>query len=126
MKHFLLTLVILAAGCATQEAARVERKVNKVISKAETVVSEAKEIRDTGKEVVEGITLTTYTVKKGDTLWDLGYFFWGNPYQWPILWWDNGIVNPNLIEVGQEITWIIEPPAKRAGEATSVAFDFGE
>lgn len=45
-----------------------------------------------------------YTVKKGDTLWDLSKRFIEDPYYWPNIWSDNpGISNPHLIFPGQQI-----------------------
>ena len=39
-----------------------------------------------------------YTVKKGDTLWDISEMFWDDPFKWPELWELNPfIANPHLI-----------------------------
>jgi hypothetical protein len=39
-----------------------------------------------------------YTVKKGDTLWDISEMFWDDPFKWPELWELNPfIMNPHLI-----------------------------
>lgn len=39
-----------------------------------------------------------YTVKKGDTLWDISEMFWDDPFKWPELWGLNSfITNPHLI-----------------------------
>lgn len=47
--------------------------------------------------------LSTYTVVSGDTLWDLSYKNYGDPYLWPSLWEVNksSVTNPHLIYVGQ-------------------------
>ncbi|MBT8357742.1 MAG: LysM peptidoglycan-binding domain-containing protein [Desulfobacterales bacterium] len=56
------------------------------------------------QEVVETETGFYYTVKKGDTLWDLSQKFSNTPYLWPDLWSDNSdITNPHLIYPGQRI-----------------------
>lgn len=56
------------------------------------------------EEVVETETGFYYTVKKGDTLWDLSQKFSDTPYLWPDLWSDNSqIANPHLIYPGQRI-----------------------
>ena len=46
-----------------------------------------------------------YTIKKGDTLWDLSQRFIEDPYYWPNIWADNPelITNPHLIFPGQQI-----------------------
>ena len=45
-----------------------------------------------------------YTVKKGDTLWDLSQRFSDSPWLWPDLWQGNGqIANPHRIFPGERI-----------------------
>jgi LysM repeat protein len=45
-----------------------------------------------------------YTIKKGDTLWDLSQRFIDDPYYWPNVWAKNPkITNPHLIFPGQKI-----------------------
>lgn len=45
-----------------------------------------------------------YTVRKGDTLWDLSERFFDSPFQWPELWKENcQISNPHLIFPGDRI-----------------------
>ena len=45
-----------------------------------------------------------YTVKKGDTLWDLSQRFNDTPWQWPDLWEENKqIANPHWIYPGERI-----------------------
>lgn len=45
-----------------------------------------------------------YTIKKGDTLWDLSKRFIDDPYYWPNIWSKNPeITNPHLIFPGQKI-----------------------
>lgn len=56
------------------------------------------------EEVVETETGLYYTVKNGDTLWDLSERFSDSPYYWPDLWSENNqIANPHLIYPGQRI-----------------------
>lgn len=44
---------------------------------------------------------TTYTVKKGDTLWGIAKKFLGNGSRYPEIAKKNGLKNPNVIKVGQ-------------------------
>ncbi len=55
-------------------------------------------------ESVEHETGFYYTVKKGDTLWDLSTQFSDNPWLWPNLWSENSqISNPHWIYPGERI-----------------------
>jgi hypothetical protein len=50
-----------------------------------------------------------YTIKQGDTLWDISSNFLKNPFLWPKLWQRNpNITNPHWIYPGQSIR--ISPP----------------
>jgi|GEM_PF-1420294 len=46
-----------------------------------------------------------YTVKKGDTLWDISQSFYGNPLYWPIIWDSNQqkVPNPHWIYPGESL-----------------------
>ena len=55
-------------------------------------------------EIVEHGAGFYYTVKKGDTLWDLSQRFVDSPWLWPDLWQRNGqIANPHRIYPGERI-----------------------
>jgi hypothetical protein len=55
-------------------------------------------------ETVEHEAGFYYTVKKGDTLWDLSTQFSDNPWLWPNLWGENSqISNPHWIYPGERI-----------------------
>jgi hypothetical protein len=68
--------------------------------------------RSTAKQVAGvGVALSelapnapdTYTVKRGDTLWDISRLFLRSPWRWPELWGMNlsQVANPHLIYPGQ-------------------------
>jgi len=45
-----------------------------------------------------------YTIRKGDTLWDLSHRFFNTPWQWPYMWSENSqIANPHRIYPGDRI-----------------------
>jgi len=45
-----------------------------------------------------------YTVKRGDTLWDISDHYYENPWQWPKLWsYNPDIRNPNWIYPGDQL-----------------------
>jgi LysM domain len=60
-----------------------------------------------GKEPQKEVKLETgfyYTVKKGDTLWDISQRFNDTPWQWPDLWKENDqLPNPHWIYPGERI-----------------------
>ena len=56
-----------------------------------------------------------YTVKKGDTLWDISSMFYSDPFLWPALWALNQerLTNPHWISVGDELTIYDEEVLKK-------------
>jgi hypothetical protein len=51
-----------------------------------------------------------YTVKKGDTLWDICDRRFADPYVWPSIWsYNTKITNPNWIYPG-DVLWLQPPP----------------
>ena len=55
----------------------------------------------------------THTVKKGDTLWDICEYYYGDSSLWPKLWEMNSfITNPHLLSPGDVITLFEKTPQK--------------
>ncbi len=56
----------------------------------------------------------TYTIKKGDTLWDISSKFLKDPFLWPKLWERNPyITNPHLIFPGNAVRLSAMEPVKK-------------
>lgn len=65
----------------------------------------------------------TYTVKKGDTLWDISGMYLSQPWRWPELWDVNPqIDNPHLIYPGDELylVWVDGQPRLRMKRGRNV------
>jgi len=59
----------------------------------------------------------TYTIKPGDTLWDLAFSFLGNPFDWQRIWEINPYIkNPDLIYPGDKLA-IPGRTARSSGDA---------
>jgi hypothetical protein len=62
-----------------------------------------------------------YTVKKGDTLWDIASLFLKDPWYWPEIWYQNPQVeNPHLIFPGDILTLIYVDGQPRIVRAKTV------
>ncbi|MGZ3524091.1 MAG: LysM peptidoglycan-binding domain-containing protein [Thermodesulfobacteriota bacterium] len=77
--------------------------------------------------VLPGLTQETkegegpYTIKKGDTLWDISSKFLKDPFLWPKLWERNPyITNPHLIFPGNSILLSAAEPVKKEEPKTVV------
>lgn len=47
---------------------------------------------------------STYTVKKGDTLWDIACRFYGDGTKWGMLADKNGVADPRKLQIGKVLT----------------------
>jgi LysM domain len=64
-----------------------------------------------------------YTIKKGDTLWDLSQKFYNSEWDWPGLWEMNnqGIKNPHLIYPGKKIRIYLKEKTAKKTESSKIA-----
>ena len=73
-----------------------------------------------GQEPQKEVQLETgfyYTVKKGDTLWDISQRFNDTPWQWPELWKENKqLPNPHWIYPGERIRLYLKGEKQQYGE----------
>ncbi len=61
----------------------------------------------------------SHIVRRGDTLWGIGGYYYQNPYQWPRIWsYNPQIRNPNWIYPGDEVRLKGEAPPGSATGAT--------
>ncbi len=81
----------------------------------------ATESEETPPPPIKGKT-TYYTVKKGDTLWDISGSFLKDPFLWPFIWKANpSITNPDLIYPGNKLAIPSLAPIERALKAPAEA-----
>ncbi len=67
---------------------------------------------------------TKYTVKTGDTLWSIAETFYKSGYNWVDLQKENGLINPDHIEVGQILTVPnVTPIPTPAGQVSSASIE---
>ncbi|MBL4712877.1 MAG: LysM peptidoglycan-binding domain-containing protein [Gammaproteobacteria bacterium] len=91
----------LITGCSTQQP-RPEIK-----TEAETPAVAAVNTAPIKKIRVKTAHPRQYTVKKGDTLWDISNLFLQDPWYWPEIWSKNTqIQNPHLIFPGDILTLV--------------------
>ncbi len=61
-----------------------------------------------------------YTIKPGDTLWDIANYFFKDPFLWPFIWKANpSITNPDLIYAGNTLAVPSLASVERAMQAPS-------
>lgn len=58
----------------------------------------------TQKRTDERVTPQTYTVKKGDTLWNIACRFYGDGTKWGTIAAKNGVADPRKLQIGKVLT----------------------
>jgi LysM repeat protein len=87
---------------ATTQADEPQSAIDAAIAASESGAagSEASTVTSTGPVLKDGAP-KTYTVKRGDTLWDISSMFLRDPWLWPEIWYVNpNVENPHLIYPG--------------------------
>ena len=112
------TLILCAAmtglaGCAmlgfdSSEPERVAAPPQQEPDESVSIFAEADEAANAEAEIrVRETVPKQYTVKKGDTLWDISSVFLKDPWFWPEIWNSNPQVeNPHLIYPGDILTLV--------------------
>lgn len=103
-------------------AATPEKQPQEQTELQEGVTLPATEPAATGPAAAPAPATAQYTIKQGDTLWDIANTFLKDPFLWPFIWKANpGITNPDLIYAGNNLSIPSMAPIERAMQAPAEA-----
>jgi len=107
----LLGLILSLAGCSSsaprEQAAPLNQAQDAEPAPAPMATAEVEQPRVAREIRVKPSHPVRYTVKKGDTLWDIASLFLQDPWYWPEIWQRNPqIANPHLIFPGDVLTLV--------------------
>ncbi len=95
------------SGTAPREDSYVEPQPRETESFAEVQTEQQAPVEQQSTIRVKQTRPRQYTVKKGDTLWDISSLFLKDPWYWPEIWNSNPQVeNPHLIYPGDVLTLV--------------------
>ena len=98
------TSPVVAARSAVVESAP-ESAIDAAIARAGTPGAETTETANVSQVALNSSAPMAYTVKRGDTLWDISAMYLRDPWLWPEIWHVNPSVrNPHLIYPGDQLT----------------------
>ncbi len=100
----LFALPVLLAACASAPEQRASTPEPVAAASVPLQQTPSPQARPLASQPFRTDAPRQYTVKSGDTLWDLAQRFLNDPWVWPEIWYDNPQVrNPHLIFPGDQL-----------------------
>ncbi len=101
-----------------QEAQQTTGSPNAPVEENEKSQAAAEKTQEASVAAPPKEEISEYTIKQGDTLWDISSAFFKDPFLWPFLWKANPyIANPDLIYPGNKLMIPSLAPIEKALQA---------